>query len=95
MISTPLKPKITANHCPRVTRSLSNGTDNAVTSTGARKLTEVASASGMYINPVVKNRLVPSRHNARTNCSNGRLVRNTRNPDCGRNIPAINKVCTT
>ncbi|MNE83762.1 hypothetical protein D3C76_678800 [compost metagenome] len=92
MISTPLKPKITANHCPRVTRSPSSGTDNAVTSTGARKLTDVASASGMYISPVVKNRLVPSRHNARINCSNGRLVRSTRSPDCGRKIPAINKV---
>ncbi|MCY1464992.1 hypothetical protein D9M71_830820 [compost metagenome] len=65
MISTPLNPKSTASHCPRVTRSPNSGTDSAVTSTGARKLTEVASASGMYINPVVKNRLVPNRHNAR------------------------------
>ncbi|MCY1180056.1 hypothetical protein D9M71_439530 [compost metagenome] len=92
MISTPLKPKITASHCPRVTRSPSSGTDSAVTNTGARKLTDVASASGMYISPVVKNRLVPSRHSARITCSNGRLVRSTRNPDCGRKIPAINKV---
>ncbi|MNE90370.1 hypothetical protein D3C80_1878740 [compost metagenome] len=95
MISTPINPQITASHWPRVTFSPSNGTDSAVTSTGARKFTDVASASGMYISPVVKNRLVPSRHKARISCSNGRLVRSTRSPDCGRKIPAISKVCTT
>ncbi|MNE96475.1 hypothetical protein D3C80_1946790 [compost metagenome] len=95
MINTPMKPKITAIHWPRVTCSPSNGTDNAVTSTGARKLTAVASASGIYNSAVVKNRLVPSRHNARANCHNGRLVRSTRSPERGRKIPAINNVCTT
>ncbi|MNV81037.1 hypothetical protein D3C71_1746770 [compost metagenome] len=55
-------------------------------------MTAVASANGMYCNPVVKNRLVPNRHNALMVCSKGRLVRSTPNPDCGRKIPAINKV---
>ncbi|MNE48376.1 hypothetical protein D3C80_1428350 [compost metagenome] len=95
MINTPPNPQITASHCPRVTRSPSSGTDNAVTSTGARKLTAVASASGIYSNPVVNSRLVPSKHNARSNCRSGRRVRRTRNPDCGRKIPAISKVWTT
>ncbi|MNL53603.1 hypothetical protein D3C87_1768660 [compost metagenome] len=92
MITTPINPQITAIHWPRLTRSPNSGTDSAVTRTGARKLTAVASANGMYCRPVVKNKLVPSRHNALSNCSNGRLVRRTLSPDCGRKIPAINKV---
>ncbi|MNM74973.1 hypothetical protein D3C81_867400 [compost metagenome] len=95
MISTPTKPRETANHCPRLTRSPSSGTDSAVTSKGVRKLTAVASASGMYCSPVTKKKLVPSRHKARMVCSRGLRVRNTRKPDCGRKIPAISRVCTT
>ncbi|MNJ54732.1 hypothetical protein D3C77_501880 [compost metagenome] len=91
---TPTKLTSTATHCPRVTFSPSSGSDSAVTSKGARKFTAVASASGMNCNAVVNNRLVPSRHNARNACSPGRRVRNTRNPDCGRKIAIISKVCT-
>ncbi|MNH23789.1 hypothetical protein D3C79_837010 [compost metagenome] len=91
---TPTKLTSTATHWPRVTFSPSNGKDNAVTSKGARKLTAVASASGMYCKAVVNSKLVPSRHSARKACSPGRRVRNTRNPDCGRKIAIISRVCT-
>ncbi|MNP80648.1 hypothetical protein D3C76_1788060 [compost metagenome] len=73
---------------------MSSGADSAVTSTGARKLTEVASASGRYCKPVVNNRLVLSRLRARKVCSTGRRVRNTLRPDLGRKMPAISRVCT-
>ncbi|MNI62265.1 hypothetical protein D3C73_1175750 [compost metagenome] len=89
-----MKPSTTATHCPGVTRSLSSGADSAVTSTGARKLTEVASASGRYCKPVVNSRLVLSRLRARNVCSTGRRVRSTFRPDLGRNMPAISSVCT-
>ncbi|MNH29884.1 hypothetical protein D3C79_901390 [compost metagenome] len=92
--STPIKPITTATHCPTVTRSLSSGADKAVTSTGARKLTAVASASGRYCRPVVNNRLVLNRLRARRVCNSGRRVRSTLRPDLGRKIPAISKVCT-
>ncbi len=46
MKSTPMKPVSTASHWPRLTFSFSSGTDNAVTSSGARKFTAVASAKG-------------------------------------------------
>lgn len=90
-----MNPITTATHCPSVTRSLSKGTDSAVTSTGARKLTEVASAKGKYCRPAVNSRLVLSRLSARRVCSSGRRVRSTANPALGRKIPAISNVCTT
>ncbi|GAB0059468.1 hypothetical protein IBA8401_04920 [Pseudomonas syringae] len=94
MIITPTNPTTTAIHCPRVTRSCNSGTDNAVTSNGARKLTAVASACGMNIRLLVNSRLVPSKARARKTCRPGRLVRNTRNPADGMKMQAINSVCT-
>ncbi|MNN03529.1 hypothetical protein D3C81_1162200 [compost metagenome] len=93
--STPMKPITTATHCPTVTRSFSNGADSAVTSTGARKLTAVASASGRYCRPVVNSRLVLNRLRARNVCNSGRRVRSTLRPALGRKMPAISSVCTT
>lgn len=94
MIITPTNPTTTAIHCPRVTRSCSSGTDNAVTSSGARKLTAVASACGMNIRLLVNNRLVPSKASARSACKPGRLVRSTRKPADGMKMQAMSNVCT-
>ncbi|MNQ69406.1 hypothetical protein D3C85_839990 [compost metagenome] len=92
--STPPNPTSTATHWARDTRSFSNGTESAVTSRGARKITEVASASGICRSPVVNSRLTPTRHSARATCKRGRLVRSTRMPSRGSRKPAISKVCT-
>ena len=79
--TTPINPQLTAIHCPRVTFSPSNGPDRAATNNGAKKLTAVFSANGMYSSPKVKNSPDPSKQIARYTCSNGRLLRSTRSPD--------------
>lgn len=93
MINTPMKPTETANHCPRVTLSPSSNADSAVTINGARKLTAVAAARGIYLRLAVNSSVVASRHKARNNCNPGRLVRMMRNPLRGMNTPAISSVC--
>ncbi|MNN21301.1 hypothetical protein D3C81_1346180 [compost metagenome] len=93
--TTPTNPVNTESHWPVLTRSPNKGTDKAVTISGARKLTAVASANGMYCRPLMNSRLVPSKLLARNACSQGLRVCNTLKPERGRKIPIISTVWAT
>ena len=94
MISTPSRPNPTAIHWLGLIRSPSSA-EATVTSTGVRKITAVASASGMKCRPLMNSRLTLTRLNPRSSCGQGRKVRNTRCPMRGTNSAVISTVCAT
>ena len=67
MISTPSRPNPTAIHWLGLIRSPSSA-EATVTSTGVRKITAVASASGMKCRPLMNSRLTLTGLNPRSSC---------------------------
>ena len=94
-ISTPLKPTMTAAIRNQVMRSPSSGQASSTTASGATKVTEIASATGIDLTAEKKNSVDSSIITELTNCVPMRRVRSSPSPMRGMNTTATSTRCET